>query len=73
MASLGLASSVSYVSKYVLSVSVANTGVLTITLQNEPSLSTASGGTVQYTPTAQGGNLVWNPSCSFANKWCPKK
>jgi type IV pilus assembly protein PilA len=73
MASLGLASSVSYNSKYVQSVSVANTGVLTITLKTEPSLSSASGGVVQYTPSPVGGNLVWKPSCNFALKWCPKK
>jgi type IV pilus assembly protein PilA len=73
MSSLGLASSVSYTSKYVTSVAVANTGVITVTLSAEPSLSSAANGTVQYTPVAQGGNLVWTPSCSFANKWCPKK
>jgi type IV pilus assembly protein PilA len=73
MASLGLASSVSYTSKYVSSVSVDSAGVLTITLQNEPSLSSAAGGIVEYAPSPVGGNLVWKPSCNFALKWCPKK
>jgi type IV pilus assembly protein PilA len=73
MASLGLASSASYTSKYVTSVSVDPTGMLTIVLQNEPSLSAAAGQTVYYVPTAMGGNLVWTPSCTFAAKWCPKK
>lgn len=74
MSSLGLASSVSYTSKYVQSVGVNGTGRITVTLQPaENSLSTAKGGTVIYVPAAQGGNLTWTPSCSFAAKWCPKK
>ncbi len=73
MASLGLASSVSYSSKYVSSVSVSNTGVITVSLTGDPSLSSAATGTVDYVPSAVGGNLVWKPSCSFALKWCPKK
>jgi type IV pilus assembly protein PilA len=72
-ASLGLTAAASYNSKYVASVATAAAGTVTITLTAEPSLSTAVGGTVVYTPTAQGGNLVWVPSCSFAAKWCPKK
>ncbi len=70
---LGLAPSGSYNSKYVASVAVATTGVITVTLTSDASLSGAAGGTVDYTPSAQGGNLVWVPSCSFVQKWCPKK
>jgi type IV pilus assembly protein PilA len=73
MATLGLAGASSYNSKYVTSVSVANTGVITITLSAEPSLSTAATGQVTYSPSPVGGNLIWTPSCSFALKWCPKK
>jgi type IV pilus assembly protein PilA len=73
MATLGLAASGSYKSKYVNSVSVSTTGVITISLSAEPSLSSAANGTVQYTPSPVGGNLVWKPSCDFALKWCPKK
>ncbi|MFQ5937238.1 MAG: pilin [Acidiferrobacterales bacterium] len=71
--SLGLASSGSYNSKYVSSVATAASGSITVTLSGETSLSSAASGTVTYVPTAQGGNLVWVPSCSFATKWCPKK
>jgi type IV pilus assembly protein PilA len=73
MSTLGLAGSASYNSKYVNSVSVADTGVITITLSAEASLSTAANGTVVYSPSPVGGNLIWTPSCSFALKWCPKK
>ena len=76
---LGLANAGSYNSKYVASVQV-NTGgaspgdgVITVTLTNDASLSSAAGGTVVYAPSPQGGNLVWEPSCSFVKKWCPKK
>lgn len=73
-ATLGLAPSGSYTSKYVSSVSVAQDGRVTVTLQNDASLSSAAGQTVIYIPTARGGNLEWDPSCvGFAQKWCPKK
>ena len=72
-ASLGLANSASYTSKYVSSVATATDGAVTVTLSADPSLSSAASGTVVFRPSARGGNLVWVPSCSFATKWCPKK
>ncbi|MDX1488341.1 MAG: prepilin-type N-terminal cleavage/methylation domain-containing protein [Acidiferrobacterales bacterium] len=72
-ATLGLAAAGSYNSKYVASVATNPNGLITVTLTAEPSLSTAAGGTVVYTPSPMGGNLMWTPSCSFVTKWCPKK
>lgn len=71
---LGLANAGSYNSKYVTSVTVATDGAITVQLSGDSSLSSAANQTVIYRPTAQGGNLVWVPSCvGFAQKWCPKK
>lgn len=70
---LGLAAPGSYNSKYVASVATNANGLITVTLTGDASLSTAATGTVVYSPSPQGGNLVWEPSCSFVKKWCPKK
>lgn len=70
--SLDLAASGSYTSKYVASVATDANGMITVQLSGDASLSTASGGVVQYTPTAQGGNLEWAASCSFSLRYCPK-
>jgi len=84
---LGLPWSTSFVSKYVDSVAVAtNTGIITVTLQgavaNELTGTPATGlpaniqaGAVVYTPrveVAGGGNLVWDVTCSWGIKYCPK-
>lgn len=71
-ASLGLVNAGSYQSKYVASVSTDAAGHIVIQLTNDGSLSDASNGTVTYTPTATGGNLVWSATCSFSLRFCPK-
>lgn len=71
-ASLGLAASGSYRSKYVQSVATNAAGLVSIQLRSEPSLGVASGGIVTFSPTAQGGNLQWDVSCSFPARFCPK-
>ncbi len=71
-ASLGLAASGSYRSKYVASVATDVNGLITIQLSGEPSLGAASTGTVTFTPTAHAGNLQWDATCSFPARFCPK-
>ena len=71
--SLGLAAAASYTSKYVASVTANTDGSVVVVLSADPSLSSAASGSVTFRPSARGGNLVWVPSCTFANKWCPKK
>lgn len=78
-ASLGLAASGSYRSKYVASVETDTSGNVTITMQPSnsttglPSTPVVGGGTVTYTPTERGGNLEWIPTCSWGTKYCPKR
>ncbi len=69
-ASLGISST--YTSKYVSSVSVGNSGVITVQLNALTELGTASGGTVIYTPTDNTGNLQWGVSGSVPGKYLPK-
>ncbi len=71
--SLGLAAPASYSSKYVQSVSVDREGIVTVSLTDNRDLSSAANGTVIYIPMVEGGELVWLPACSFANKWCPRR
>lgn len=68
---LGLAPSGSYNSKYVASVSVDTSGVITMQLTGEVSLNDAANGIVQLIPAAQGGNLSWTSSCNFSLRYCP--
>jgi type IV pilus assembly protein PilA len=71
-ASIGLVASGSYRSKYVASLSTDAAGRIIIQLTNDASLSKAASGTVTYTPTSTGANLVWTTSCSFSLRFCPK-
>jgi type IV pilus assembly protein PilA len=68
---LGLVPSGSYNSKYVASVSVDTSGIITMQLTGEASLNDAANGLVQLIPTAQGGNLSWTSSCNFSLRYCP--
>ncbi len=70
--SLNLSPGASYNSKYVTSVNYAASGIVTVQLTNDNSLGAASGGTVIYTPTAQGGNLSWAVSGTVPAKYRPK-
>ena len=72
-ASLGLAAPASYSSKYVGRVTVDRRGVITASLTDDPDLGGAADGTVTYTPGVRGDKLEWLPTCSFANKWCPRR
>lgn len=58
-ASIGLAPSGSYASKYVASVAYTSAGVVTSTLSQERSLGAQRGKTVVYSPRERGGNLQW--------------
>ena len=71
--SLGLAAPASYSSKYVGRVTVDRRGVITASLTDDPDLGRAADGTVTYTPRVRGDKLEWLPTCSFANKWCPRR
>jgi type IV pilus assembly protein PilA len=71
-ASLGLAASGSYRSKYVQSITTNAAAVISVQLSSEPTLGAASGGIVSFSPTVQGGNLQWDVSCSFPGRFCPK-
>ncbi len=71
--SLGLAAPASYSGKYVRSVAVNRQGVVTVSLTNNRDLSSAANGTLTYTPTVQGGELVWTHTCNFADTWCPRR
>jgi hypothetical protein len=70
---LGLAAPASYSSKYVQSVTVDRKGVVTVLFTDHDNLGPVANGTVTYTPTVQGDELVWIPACSFDNAWCPKR
>jgi len=74
--SLGLLAAASYNAKYVSAVDSLNdnTGTVRVYLRNDPDLGlkTAAGGSVDYIPSAKGGNLQWTPTCSWGPKWCPK-
>jgi type IV pilus assembly protein PilA len=74
-ASLGLAQSTSYTGKYVASVAVGNSGVITVTLQNIGDLGTAAGANFLYSPIARGGNLEWvvDDNGSLPPKYLPKR
>lgn len=73
-ASLNLSPAGSYKSKYVTAVGYDPSGVVTVTMATERSLGGASGQTVIYTPTAQGGNLSWvvSTGSSVPTKYRPK-
>jgi type IV pilus assembly protein PilA len=72
-ASLGLALSTSYKSKYVSKVAHAASGIITVTLTAHKDLGTAKSTTVVYSPISRGGNLEWNVTGSVATKYRPKK
>ncbi len=72
-ASLGVSSPASYTSKYVQSVTHGANGLITVLLKTEPSLGTASGLDVTYTPTDRVGNLEWDVGGSVPVKYRPKK
>jgi type IV pilus assembly protein PilA len=62
--SLGLSPAGSYNAKYVSQVRISgtNAGVVEVTLKTLSELGSASGKTVIYAPTRQGGNLQWKVS-----------
>ena len=76
--SLGLAQATSYSGKYVQRVTIGARGIVTITMRNTGALglSTATGQTVIYAPTAAAGaaNLTWRVSSgsSVPVKYRPK-
>ncbi len=57
--SLGLAMSTSYQGKYVASVSVGASGLITVSLKTINDLGQASGDDFDYSPFSRGGNLEW--------------
>ena len=59
-ASLGLALPASYRGKYVASVTVGASGLITVALQTTTDLGDASGDNFTYSPISRGGNLEWN-------------
>ena len=58
-ASLGLAQPASYQGKYVTSVTVGASGLITVLLKGITDLGTASGTNFSYSPISRGGNLEW--------------
>ena len=71
--SLGLSAPASYNAKYVQSVDVGTRGVITVQLNTLTELGGASGTTVIYTPTNNGGNLEWtNTTGSVPAKYRPR-
>jgi type IV pilus assembly protein PilA len=72
--SLNLSAAASYNGKYVASVAYAASGIITVTMTGDPSLGTAAGKSVIYTPTDQGGNLSWVVSSpDMPGKYLPKQ
>ncbi len=59
-ASLGLAQPASYQGKYVASITVGGSGVITVALKTINDLGTASGDNFTYSPFSRGGNLEWS-------------
>lgn len=71
---LGLPKATSYQSKYVSQVAYSASGVVSVSLENEPSLPTnVKGKVITYTPTDHGGNLEWIVSSTIPQKYWPKK
>ncbi len=71
--SLGLSSPGSYSARYVSAVATTASGAITVTLSSTKNLGEVAGGTVTYVPTDNGASLTWAPTCSFADRLCPKK
>lgn len=73
--SLNLSLSTSYTSKYVLDVGYDSNGIVTVNLQADNSLGTASGDNVIYSPIARGGNLEWviQAGSTVPAKYRPKR
>ena len=70
---LGVATSTSYVSKYVASVGYAPaTGAITVTLSGERSLGAEGNKTVVYTPRNMIGNLAWSTSVAGTSTVTPR-
>ena len=74
-ASLGLALAASYQGKYVASVTVGASGLITVLLQTTTDLGTASGTNFSYSPVSMGGNLQWmiDDNASLPAKYLPKR
>ncbi len=74
-ASLGLALSTSYQGKYVASVGVGASGLITVTLKAIGDLGTASGTNFSYSPISRGGNLEWTilDNASLPTKYLPRR
>ena len=74
-ASLGLAQPASYQGKYVASVTVGASGLITVLLQTTTDLGTASGTNFSYSPIAMGGNLQWmiDDNFSLPAKYLPRR
>lgn len=72
--SLGLATAVSYASKYVARVSMRASGVILVSLTNDKGLGTARIGTIIYEPSNRGGNLSWivSSGSTVPTKYRPK-
>ncbi|MEW5008330.1 MAG: pilin [Cycloclasticus sp.] len=69
---LGISESNEYTSKYASTVAVRANGVISVGMKTLDTLGTASGTTVTYTPTKQGGNLSWAVGGSVPTKYRPK-
>jgi len=69
---LGISESNEYTSKYASTVAVRANGVVAIGLSTIDALGSASGESVTYTPTKNGGNLQWTVGGSVETKYRPK-
>ena len=70
---VGLPTAASIAGKYVASVTVGGSGVVTVATATSSELGTASNTNVTYTPTCGSGSLTWAIAGSMPSKYLPKK
>jgi len=71
-ANVNISSAGSYSAKYVSSVTVSGSGLITIEIRTMPELGTASNKEFTYTPASKGASLQWTVGGDAPNKYLPK-
>ncbi len=61
------------VAYHVTSITTADSGTVTIELNDHSHLGGAKNGIITYAPTVEDDQLKWTVRCSFRLMWCPKK
>ena len=62
-----------HVAYHVTSITTADSGTVTIQLNDHSHLGDTKNGIITYTAMAEGDHLEWTLTCNFAARWCPRK